>query len=197
MENVLVTWQQIETEKYPKLMVEASLCDNAYDQTGLKAPSRARKGQTTKIATMPDTEPSMCLIGRCLSTRMGIMIQDLVKTTKKLIAANGEHIELDSTLFRTLTLGDSTSSKLVYVTNQATCLLLSQKARKELRARPMEFPAQVQRPAQWLSTQTWTLKTTAARTMTAPPHQKHHDSPRSTHPSPPPATRTTDPAKRN
>ena len=58
------------------------------------------------------------------------------------MAANGEQNELDRTVFQTLTLGNSTSIQLVYVTNQATCLLLSQKAYKELRDRIMDFLAQ-------------------------------------------------------
>ena len=69
---------------------------------------------------------------------MGILRHNLVETTEKLMAGNGKHIKLDFTTFLTLTLGDATSSQLVYVTPQA-CLLLSQKAR----ARPMDFPAQV------------------------------------------------------
>ena len=41
-------------------------------------------------------------------------------------------IKVDGAVLLTLTLVDANSSQLAYVTLQATCLLLSQKARKEL-----------------------------------------------------------------
>ena len=49
------------------------------------------------------------------------------------MAANGKQIQLDGNLFHTLTLGNATSSQLVYMTNHATCLFLSQKVPNELR----------------------------------------------------------------
>ena len=63
-----------------KLTVEVAICHKAYNQTGLKAPTRTREGQTTKIATMP--EPLMCLVGRCILSRHNQM-----ETTEKLMAA--------------------------------------------------------------------------------------------------------------
>ena len=99
------------------------------------------------------------------------------------MAANGKQIQLDGNLFHTLTLGNATSSQLVYMTNHATCLFLSQKVPNELR-RAIGLPStKWQRPAKQFSTQTWTLKKTAARTMTAPTHQKHHNLPGNTQPA--------------
>ena len=51
-------------------------------------------------------------------------------------------------MFLTLTLGDGTSSHHFFIMPQATCLLLSQKARKELPAGHMDFLAQVAEPSQ-------------------------------------------------
>ena len=96
--------QQIKTKKFSKLTVEVAICHKAYDQTGLKASTRTREGQTTKIATMP--EPLMCLVGRCVLSRHNQM-----ETTEKLMAAKGKKIEPDGTMFLTLTLGHATSKK--------------------------------------------------------------------------------------
>ena len=46
------------------------------------------------------------------------------------MATNGKQIQRDGTVFLTQTLGNATSSQLVYMTPHANCLLLSQKARK-------------------------------------------------------------------
>ena len=75
-------------------------------------------------------------------------MHNLMETTKELIAADGKKIELDGAAFLTLTLGNATSSQQVYVTPQATCLLLSQKARNELRVGLMYFPAQLAETSQ-------------------------------------------------
>ena len=54
-----------------------------------KMPTRTREGQNIKVATMPGTEQSLCLVGRCLAAWMAISTQDLMETTEKLMAANG------------------------------------------------------------------------------------------------------------
>ena len=64
---------------------------------------------------------SLCLIGRCATTHMGITTHDLVKTTKRLVGANGGHIKLDGVVFLNLTLRDATTSEV-------TSLFLSQDA---------------------------------------------------------------------
>ena len=61
---------------------------------------------------------------------------------KSLVGANGRRIVLDSAGFLNLTLGDTTSCQLVYVTPQVTCMWLSQRACKELRTAHLDFQAQ-------------------------------------------------------
>ena len=56
---------------------------------------------------------------------MGSTTHTLVKTTEQLVETNGRHIKLDGVMFLKLTLGDATTSKLVYVLLQVTCLFLS------------------------------------------------------------------------
>ena len=66
-----------------------------------------------------------------------------MEMAEKLMAANSEQIELDCFMYLNLTLGNDSSSQRVVVIPQATYLLLSQKARKELRAGHMDLLAQV------------------------------------------------------
>ena len=75
--------------------------------------------------------------------RMGITRNSLVRTIERLVETDDRQIKLDSAVFLNQTLGDARTSNSVYVTPQVTCLFLSQNACKELRIRPLDFPAQV------------------------------------------------------
>ena len=97
------------------------------------------------VTAMPDTGGPMCIIGKCVTTRMGISKHNLATTTERLVGANGAQIELDSAVFLNITVEDAKSSQLVYVTIWVTRLFLSQKARKELRVVHPDFLAQMSR----------------------------------------------------
>ena len=62
------------------------------------------------------------------------------KHPKRLMGANGRQIELNSTVFLILTLGDALSNQLVCGALKVTCPFLSQRARKELRTVYPNFP---------------------------------------------------------
>ena len=73
---------------------------------------------------------------------MEISRHNLTATSKRLVGANSGHIKLNIAVFLNLTVADTTSSQMVYVTPQVTCLFLSQKACKELCAMHPYLPAQ-------------------------------------------------------
>ena len=56
--------------------------------------------------------------------------------------ADGRQINLDGAIFLNLTLGATTTSQLVDVTPQVTCLFLPKNACQELRVTPLDLPAQ-------------------------------------------------------
>ena len=93
MEHMLGRWLPNKPNKHPKLAVEVSLCQDANNKKGLKAPTTPGEQHTTMVTAMPDTGASMCLVGRYVTMRMGIMRHDLPATTKKLVRANGGQIE--------------------------------------------------------------------------------------------------------
>ena len=99
MEHLMGRLQKIQTKKNPELTIEATLCHNVYDKTGLRAPSKAGEEHKTKMYTLPDDELSMCLTGKCITTLMGIIRHKLVETTNKLMAANRKQIKSDHAMF--------------------------------------------------------------------------------------------------
>ena len=98
----------------------------------IPTPSRTN---TTKVAATPRV--SHCIIGRC-----GITSNNLVRTNKKLVEADGRQINLDGAIFLNLTLGATTTSQLVDVTPQVTRLFLPKNACQDLRVTPLDLPAQ-------------------------------------------------------
>ena len=139
---VMGRWQETRPDKHPELAVEAALCHHAYDEIGLKEPNKAGEKHTTMVTPRPDKGTSTYLIVRCVTPRMVITRHNLAKTNERLVRSNAGQIKLDGAVFLNLTLGDSMSSQLVYVTPQVTCLFLSQRAFKELHAVYPNFPAQ-------------------------------------------------------
>ena len=94
--------------------VKAALCHDAYDEIRLRAPSKARGRHIKTVAAMP--RASMCIIGRCMTTWIGITRPNLVKTTERLVGTIGRQVKLDGVVFLNVTLRDATTSQLVYVT---------------------------------------------------------------------------------
>ena len=72
---------------------------------------------------------------------MGITGNDLAATTERLVGANGGKIKMDGIVFLNLTVGNATSSQLVYMTPKVTSFFLSLRACKELCAVHPNFPA--------------------------------------------------------
>ena len=68
MKHMLGRWHLTKPDKYPKLVVKAALCQNAYDEIGLYAPNAAAEQHTMMVNSMPDTRASMCLVG--MTTQM-------------------------------------------------------------------------------------------------------------------------------
>ena len=104
------------------LVVEATLCHNAYSEFGLKAPKAAVKKCATKFIY---TGAMMCLVGRSMIERTGVKKHKLMKFTKNLTGANGGRIKLDSAMFLNLNLGNHEGSQLVYVMPQVNCQLFT------------------------------------------------------------------------
>ena len=73
------------------------MCNDAYNEIGLRAPSNAKEKHTTRVAAMPTA--SLCIIGRHMTTGMGIKTNDLVKTTERLVEVHSKHIKLDGIMF--------------------------------------------------------------------------------------------------
>ena len=95
-----------------------------------RAPSTARERHTTTVSAMH--RALVCLISRCVTTRMGIKRHALVKTNEGLVGANGKQNKLDGVMFLDLTLG--------LRTHQVTCLFLFPETCKELRIHCSERP---------------------------------------------------------
>ena len=112
---------QVQDPRPDQANGEIAVWYNAYGLTGLKAPNTAREWHAPKFFANSDIKPLMCLISKCATTRMGITRHNLLSTKVTLMVANSSQIKLDG-IFLTLTLGDATSSQLVYV----TCLIHSQ-----------------------------------------------------------------------
>ena len=64
-------WHPNKPDKQPKLAVEVTVCQNAYNKIGLKAPKAAGEQHTLMVTVMPDTGASMCFVGRCVTINMG------------------------------------------------------------------------------------------------------------------------------
>ena len=57
--------------KLPKLVMEATLCSDAYSKIDLKTSKAVEKRRTTEFIAKPDTGAGRCLIGRAVIRRMG------------------------------------------------------------------------------------------------------------------------------
>ena len=64
-------------------MVEAALCNDAYDEIGLRALTKVKERHTKKVAAMP--RASMCII-------------DLGKTTESLVEGEQHHTDTNPEL---------------------------------------------------------------------------------------------------
>ena len=62
---------------------------------------------------MPDTGASMCIIGRFVTSGMGIIGLDLMPTTKRLVGAKKGKIQVDGVILLNLTMGNATSNQMV------------------------------------------------------------------------------------
>ena len=65
-------WLPNKPNKHPKLAVEVSLCQDANNKKGLKAPTTPGEQHTIMVTAMPDTGASMCLGDMCVTTRIRI-----------------------------------------------------------------------------------------------------------------------------
>ena len=86
-------WNPTKPNKHPKLAVEVAPCHDAYNKIGLKTPTTTLEHNTTMVTATPDKGASMCLIGRCVTNRMGITRPKLKPTSKRLVSVNGGQIK--------------------------------------------------------------------------------------------------------
>ena len=127
---------QTKPNKPPKLELEFAMC---HDNISPKATNTAMEKQTIMVTAMRDPGASLSLVVRCMTMGMGITIHDLVKTTNRLVGANGGQIKLDSMVSLNPSIGNATSNQLV--TSHMTCLFLSENPCKELCEVHPKFPA--------------------------------------------------------
>ena len=90
--------------------LKAALCHDAYTKIGLRAPNNTKMKQTARVSAIQMA--SLCISVRWVTRCMGTTTWNLVKTTKQLVEA----IKLDGIVFLDLTLGDATTSSLLYDT---------------------------------------------------------------------------------
>ena len=65
-------WHPNKPEKHPNLAVGVALCQDAYNEIGLEAPNTAMEQHTAMVIAMLDTGASICLVGRCMTIRLGM-----------------------------------------------------------------------------------------------------------------------------
>ena len=146
-------------EKHPSVIVEAEVCMTAYDQLGLKRPNLSMKvssytqegsrqmgkklntGQVRrKAASLPDTGAQMCVTGLNVVYGLGLRKSDLFKVKTGVSAANNGKLTVLGGVFLTFTIQGETTSQLVYVTEEATCVFLSKAACRDLAIIHPDFP---------------------------------------------------------
>jgi hypothetical protein len=131
-------WVKKKPETHPSLEVTTSVCESGYRQMGLTAP-RA-KGQTARALGLPDTGAQMCVAGMNIAHALGMKRGDLIKVSSGVSAANNGTLTILGGMFLTLTIAGGSTSQLVYVAQEATCLFLSQAACRDLGLIPTDFP---------------------------------------------------------
>ena len=155
-------WVRKRPEKHPSVIVEAEVCMSAYDQLGIKRPrlsqkvvsytqdgnrdSRQKDKQVNtgkvrrKAVSLPDTGAQMTVAGISLLHGLGLRKSDLFKVKTGVSAANNGRLNVLGGLFLTFTIQGETTSQLVYVTEEATCVFLSRAACRDLSIIHPDFP---------------------------------------------------------
>ena len=99
--RVIERWHPTKHDKHSKLVVVEALCHNSCNKIYFYVLNAVHQCR----------EASMCLVGRSVTIQIGISRHDLAATNKRLVGANGAQIELDSTVFLNIIMGNTTSSQ--------------------------------------------------------------------------------------
>ena len=81
-----------------------------------------------------------CIMGKGMLRQLNVKRHELVRVTKRMVAANSHQITLDGAVFLDLTAGGRKSVQMVYVSPDVKHMLLSQTACKGLGLVGKEFP---------------------------------------------------------
>ena len=135
-------WHRQASRPQPTVDLELSIDPTDYNSLGLECPTRTATITQQAIA---DTGCQSCLAGTNLLHRLGIMEDELVPTSMRMYAANGNPIELRGTVILRIS-GQSQglrreTRQFVYITPSTKALYLSRDACRDLGIIDSEFPS--------------------------------------------------------
>ena len=135
-------WRRQTSQPQPTVDLELSVDPADYSSLGVECPNR-----TTTITqrVIADTGCQSCLAGTNLLRRLGIAEDELVPTSMRMHAANGNHIELRGAVILRIS-GQSNglrreTRQFVYITPSTTAVYLSRDACRDLGIIDSEFPS--------------------------------------------------------
>ena len=135
------SWRRQASQPQPSIELQLSLQPTDYDDLGVKCTVRP----TTITQVIADTGCQSCLAGTALMRRLGVTEADLVPTSMRMHAANGDPIDIRGAVILRIS-GHRNGSRqesrqFVYITPTTDTMYLSRDACRDLGMIDAAFPA--------------------------------------------------------